>query len=461
MKKLLLALPILLGMFSTFTVRSQWLEEYVPFGFEGYFFDIQAVDGNVCWGTPWIVTNSSTGAVAYSRKYARTIDAGGTWTVDSITSVPTNYQISNIWPINGNTCYLAMNTGTVRGGVYKTINGGTTWTQVGSNMFTNANSFPDFVYFWNAKYGMALGDPIGATRKFEIYTTSDSGATWVAVPTANIPAAQTSATDYGITNLFTVSRGHVWFASTFGDVYHSADTGKTWTKSASGFTPVTYSTGARQDVSDLAFTDGMHGIITSLDTSAVLHVKQTSDGGMSWVDITPSGPMYVADLDVVPWTNVMVSVGSNNNFGFGSSVSFDYGLTWTNLDTNVSHIAVSFADSANGWTGEYVLSTNTTGGAFQYIGAPLAVINHFDKTKETQVYPNPSANGIFNVLGASKTRTALFQVFTMEGREVYNEAIGTLSVYRHELNLSNLSSGLYILKVTDGQTSSQHKLMIQ
>ena len=95
-----------------------------------------------------------------------------------------------------------------------------------------------------------------------------------------------------ITNLFSAADGRIWFGTTYGDIYRSIDGGNNWTKTATGFPP--YNTGtAEQDISDIAFSDSLHGIAVQVDaaTPAVL-LKQTSDGGLTWVDVIPTGTFY-------------------------------------------------------------------------------------------------------------------------------------------------------------------------
>jgi hypothetical protein len=261
--------------------------------------------------------------------------------------------------------------------------------------------------------------------------------------------------------LFTASGDHIWFGTTYGDIYRSSDKGFTWTKHATGFPANVVST-ARQDISDIAFTDAMNGIIIQVATAGpTLYVKQTTDGGATWTDIFPAGdPLFTSDIEGIPGTSVLMSSGSSQAFGFGTSTSFDNGLTWTNLDLlQESHTAISFADNTSGWTGRYVLATDTTMGAHYYIGSPLAVINQFDKTRETQVYPNPS-NGNIYVLAEAKSKSVTFEIFDLQGKKVYSETITPAAFYNHKLALGNISDGLYVLKITDGIAVSQHKVII-
>ena len=94
--------------------------------------------------------------------------------------------VSGIAAIDANTAFLCVVKTVGGGAIYKSTDGGVTWLPSGAGtVFTNTISFPNEIYFWDAANGFTFGDPIsGAT---EIYTTVDSGNTWLQVPPANIP----------------------------------------------------------------------------------------------------------------------------------------------------------------------------------------------------------------------------------------------------------------------------------
>ncbi len=364
MKNHLLALLIL---FMSLGVNAQWINQNVPYGIEGYFYDLEVTDANTVWANVW----DGQAATPYTKIFARTIDGGNTWNVGNVTSAPAAYSISNIWPINATTCYVAMWTSAGAGGrVYKTTDGGATWNQVGANMFQSTSSFANIVYFWDANNGLACGDPVGSPLKYEIWLTSDAGVTWNQVPGASLPALA-NITEYGITNLFSTAQGRFWFGTTYGDVYRSIDMGLTWTKSATGLPAYNPGTG-RQDITDLAFSDSLTGLAIQTTATAYL-IYKTTDGGLTWNAITPSGgTFYPNDVEGVPGTTTFVSAGSNATFGFGSSFSNDGGLTWTDLDNGVSHTSLDFLDLSTGWSGEYILS-GSVGGAFKFNGVLSAI----------------------------------------------------------------------------------------
>jgi hypothetical protein len=81
-----------------------------------------------------------------------------------------------------------------------------------------------------------------------------------------------------------------------------------------------------------------------------------------------------------------------------------------------------------------------------------------EKTSDmiVSIQPNPSANGIFNV-----EFNYAIRVFAMNlaGEEVYSEDVKMNEVSK-TVDLSNLSSGVYFICVTNGSAISKHKVVI-
>lgn len=450
MKKNLLTITFLT---LSILVNAQWINQNVPFAFEGYINDIEIASPDVVWANPYDATS---GTPSPSNTFVKTTDGGTTWTTGTTSGAPTASLISNIWPIDSMTCYVAMyNSTAAGGGVYKTTDGGTSWANVDPLMFAQPTSFPNFVYFNNPQNGAAMGDPAGPlTAKYELWTTSDSGNTWARTPGANIPSLANPA-EYGITNLFTAIDNHIWFGTTYGDVYHSNDMGMTWTKAPSGLPPFN-NTGNRQDISDIAFADTLNGIILQVNATGYL-VSQTSDGGNTWVPIIPTGQMFISDIDAVPGSNLLVSAGSSNLGGFGTSYSMDYGSSWTAIDTGVSHTTIDFYDNATGYSGEYILSGGP-GGAWKYSGAPLAISTFNQDFDQTYIYPNPANENVY--IATSTNTQAHIEVYNVNGQRILNEITNLKGNFIYTLNVEKLKAGIYFVRVNDGFKESTHKIVI-
>lgn len=104
MRKILLT--AVAAIFSLATQAQSWTNQNLMLtAYDGYMFDVQTIDANVAWGALW---NGTTGAATpYTADYARTIDGGNTWTIGTVTATA-GLVISNIWPIDANTCYVAI-----------------------------------------------------------------------------------------------------------------------------------------------------------------------------------------------------------------------------------------------------------------------------------------------------------------------------------------------------------------
>src|SRR5438045_2909010 len=77
------------------------------------FNDSEAAIANVVWGNNYTV--DATGVASATREWWLTKDGGDTWTNGIVTGSPAGYRVSNIWPIDSMTCYVAMYNGTGTG----------------------------------------------------------------------------------------------------------------------------------------------------------------------------------------------------------------------------------------------------------------------------------------------------------------------------------------------------------
>ena len=88
-------------------------------------------------------------------------------------------------------------------------------------------------------------------------------------------------------------------------------------------------------------------------------------------------------------------------------------------------------------------------GAYEYTGASLSTITEGIEIDKTFIYPNPAANK----LSISKFQNdVIFSVFDLNGKRF------DLPKYQNQqsidLDISNLDSGLYILRIYDNVTGS-------
>ncbi|MEO1083994.1 MAG: oxidoreductase, partial [Acidobacteriota bacterium] len=112
--------------------------------------------------------------------------------------------------------------------IYKTADGGETWTRQFVN--TAPEGFLDGMAFWDADRGLAYGDPVDGA--FFILRTADGGDTWTRVSVDALPAANDGEAGFAAsgTGLAVDASGLALFGTggATSRVFRSVDFGETW-----------------------------------------------------------------------------------------------------------------------------------------------------------------------------------------------------------------------------------------
>ncbi len=317
---------------------------------------VRQVNANVIW------TGGNSATVR------RSIDGGVTFTNANPTPGVITGDIYNIDALDANTAFVTTSPGATF--IYKTTNGGTTWTQV----FTAASpGFINAIKMYDANNGIAEGDPVGG--KFMILRTTDGGNTWARIATEPTPSP---ATETGLNNsLATVGTNNIWFGSSTGPVWRSTDAGATWGRYATGFT------GNNLDVHFNSPTLGVTGNNSGL-------AARTTDGGLTWVATTLPGTGNL---------NGISGAGYEFFANRGTTVarSTDRGATWavsyTGSVGTLAHLDF-FATGTTSSASFYGTAVSQTGGIATAFFNLVTGVD--DKTIEVpatfalaQNYPNP------------------------------------------------------------------------
>ena len=305
---------------------------------------IHAVDSNIVWAGVWADTYVAV---------IHTTNGGTNWICDTINIDPVNYWIRGIDAVDGNRCWVTMPdvSGATGGGIFRTTNGGVTWTQ-DSIAYKTAGGYVDFLHFFDANNGVVVGDPTNGY--FEIYTTSNGGASWSRVPSANIPAKL--AQEWGSDVMFSAAGSSLWFptmnnAGGTGRYYRTTDKGLTWSVHVYSAAMPTWflAFGLRDD--NVVLANGGWG-----------EVSRTTDGGSNWTRISsPSHLGFSYQIAYVPGTPSMyIAEGvwqypslrqypSSKGRILGTAYTTDGGVNWTRACTVDAYYYLSFVSSSAGW----------------------------------------------------------------------------------------------------------------
>lgn len=392
--------------------------------------NISIVDATTAWGQGF----DGTATAANYQTFTRTSNAGTTWTSGSINLGNPALLISDISAISATTAWTIATpqNGGAGGGVWKTTDGGSTWSKQISASFSLPLSFPNVVHFFDANNGFCQGDPTGTL--FELYTTNNGGTTWTKLTSASVPPIQNS-NEYGYVHNKAFAGDNIWFGTSTGRLYKSANKGATWTVVS---TPIT-DFGGTASSGSFTIKDASNAWI--LASTGVVY--KTVDGGTTWT--TGATLTQKNDITYVPGTaNTLIAVGN----GTGSSISYNGGTTWLPIEATNQFISVAALDMSTVFGGSFSSAAFPAGGVYK-LSQLLATQEDQIKSGFT-VYPNPTVD-FLNIKSDEKIKSA--SVFDMSGRKM------EMQLSDNKVDVRNLESGGYIINVETAKGKSTEKFV--
>ncbi len=394
-------------------------------------YSVSTVNAQVGWAA---------GSAATVR---RTVDGGATWTNANPTT-PSVIQgdIYNIYAWSANDALVTTTPSAAATFIYKTANGGTTWTQVYTLAATNA--FINAIQMISPTEGYAEGDPIGG--KWTILKTTDGGNSWARMTTE---PTQVGA-EAGYNNSLQIVGTNIWFGTNTTKVYRSTDLGVTWSSAPTTGVAGTY---------DLHFNNNTSGLAGGTGTI----MMKTTDGGASY---TSAGNNPGASGAIVGITG-----GGTDYWAVRQGTDIyrttNQGGTWTTAYTvpgaAFSHIDFEVVNGCpTGW------AVTSTGGIAKMNSTAVGISNYSSEIPNSyllkQNFPNPfnpTTNINFTI---PQSGFVSLKIFDMVGKEVatlVNES-KPAGNYIVGFNASNLPSGAYFYRIeTNNFTDTKKMLLIK
>jgi photosystem II stability/assembly factor-like uncharacterized protein len=249
--------------------------------------------------------------------YLHTTDGGATWTVSQVPDAGT-LDFRDVEAIDAKTVYLMSAGPGSKSRIYK-------GTEL---LFTNPDDtgFFDAIAFWDARRGLVAGDAVGGS--LTVITTDDGGRRW---ERRSLPPALPNEGAFAASGTCLIASGKqdAWIVSSAARVYHSTDSGRTWTVTTA---PIRHD-GPSAGAFSIAFSDATHGVIVGGDydkpEAAEGNVAVTSDSGRTWMRASGAPPKgFRSAVAYMPDRRLWIAVGTS-----GTDVSSDNGNSWTSIDT--------------------------------------------------------------------------------------------------------------------------------
>jgi hypothetical protein len=437
------ALAIAIFASSGFAQQITWSVQHLPE--TDLMWQVKAVDLSVAW------------AVGDHGSVFRTTDGGTTWT-----SVGASLRLANrftvcLEAINATTAFVGgVNWSDMSGSVppndttfvWRTTDGGGNWCVV----FAQPHGFVDAVKMISPTEGIGVGDPVGG--KFTLIRTTDSGMTWSRIPTEPLQMNG----ELGLNrSLCTYGTEHIWFGTSAGNnisaaVYRSTDAGLTWFRTN---TPLPYL------VLNVWFSDSLHGLCS--DTS----LARSTDGGVTWLPIgLPGWDWYSYDQGWLAFASVSGAKDLWATLDTTVYRSTDWGSSWAIAfsNTNDTLLYGSFAtagDSMAGWfttTGANIVACKGLITGVEVL-ATGGVPTEFGLS---QNYPNPFNPSTTVKYELPKTSHVTLTVYDLLGRQVSVLVNERREAGVHEVRFdgSNLASGVYFYRLQAGNFVQTKKMLV-
>lgn len=392
-------------------------------------FSISVLDANNVWAVCGNFDNTSPVSITDTVSIVKTSDGGATWQVQKISNFPGHYPL-DMFVLNDDTAFVALNTFGNGSRTVKTTDGGNTWSTA-----TMGTASGIWVKFFNDFDGVIINSGIAAT-------TNDGGTTWQNVPSANIPAFQAGEFNSISTgnNSCVLVGNSIWFGTNKGRIFRSTDKGYNWTATASGL-------GANAVMSSVAFKDSLNGVALDCCSSSSAGITTTTDGGQTWTPQTVSTPLKLDNLDFVEGTsNTLIGTcdwfTSYNNRR--AAYSNDFGITWTIVNSNIPFGGMEFISPTIGFIGSVEFAAPVAHDTLIYKWDPNVILGVNDMGLDNDViaYPNPVDEILYLDLSKYEhTPIRKLEVYSTSGALV--EVMTPVSAKNHQLDLSHLEPGLY------------------
>ncbi len=393
---------ILILLYFVSSINAQWFIQNPGMNF-GQIRDTHFIDEN----TGWLL-------VDYNKIY-NTINGGENWVcIDTLTNfIDAFFFIDSIhgW-------------GTGNNKIIHTQNGGNSWSlQFESNDPFFGQQYRD-IFFIDENHGWVVGYDT-------VLITSNGGGLWQAVDIDLwLPRS-----------VFFINHNVGWIAGGEGKIIKTTDGGFTWALKP---------TSSDGELKDIIFTDQNNGWAAGREFvggGGQSIILRSLDGGENW------------DLTQLPGGQTLYSISfpdSVNGWVCGS-----YGTIWHTNDagnswelqstpTNNYLYTIDFVNQNTGWaTGLYSTIISTENGGI--VGIDL---NTTSNINEIKIFPNPTTD-IIHIETEEKTKC--IQLFNMFGECVINESLQS----KIDINISNLTDGLYIIRVHFENHTYSEKIVIQ
>jgi photosystem II stability/assembly factor-like uncharacterized protein len=384
------------------------------------------------------VVDTSTAFVAGdSGKVYRTANGGSTWSLRGSFVDP----VSSIFATDVSRALVAINASN-DARILRTVNGGLSWQTVFRDTLPGA--FINHVKMFDLENGYAIGDPVNGF--WTLLRTTDGGVTW----TRQDSLAQTGG-EFGLNNSgYWVGSQHGWFGTNDNRIYRTTNGGSTWTSATTA----------------IATSYGVAFATTGIGMAAGESVETTTDGGETWSPTTgqvPGTAFSVAVVNTEPrrWfltsgSDVYRSTNDGGVFTLDAMGPFTYwAIDMKTVSVGSYTWVTGYAAGNQGTLTKYMELLGTTDATESESEIPTTLAL-------SQNYPNPFNPSTVIRYSLPVGGIATLKVYNVLGQEVATLVDGEMNAGRHEVtwDASENPSGVYFYRLQSEGLTAMKKLLL-
>jgi len=171
----------------------------------------------------YIATSDGDAGDTYSIGILKSTDGGNTWNTTGLNWAVTQTRVMNRLLINPSNTQMLI--AVTSDGIYRTLNGGNTWTQVQGGNFKDLKMKPGDVTTW---YATGNSD--------DFYRSTDSGASWTQIttglPTSGVSRISLAVSAADPSYIYILAGNNIDYG--LQGIYRSTNSGLTWVQQAGG-----------------------------------------------------------------------------------------------------------------------------------------------------------------------------------------------------------------------------------
>ncbi len=413
----------------------------------GTFPSISVVDAN----TAWIAGGPNGVPVVY-----RTTNGGTTWTAVGTSGL--SLEMYCVWGIDSSRAFVG-NGGSAGGAggnaqYFRTTNGGAAWSLIGSTGGTGG-FFNGIVFSKTSpRFGIAQSDPPnGAGQPYFVSVTTDGGNTWTVTTPPGVSGAASAQNSIVVVDEMFYGFGLNAGASR---VYVTSDGGTTWNIQSLGLTG--------SFVSGFAFSDDKQNGIACTNTSLPT-IARTTNGGVTWSTISiGTGVTGYCTMKWIPGTNICYLSGQTGGF----KKSTDGGATWTTMTPTINGVwHMEFARIGNTAYGYAIATTGAVYKVAEIVTDVAPTTSLPERFALRQNYPNPFNPRTTIAYDVRERVFVTIVVYNVLGQEVrtlvaHERDAGTYTTVWDGKDHAGLDvpSGVYLYTMRAGASVQTRKMML-